>query len=156
MVESHSQHASVGSGSEVVAGPATEVVTILGLRFNFQSPYSAGHVCTKGEARALNQKRREGVRNKLAVTAKDRTLTQADVDAYACSYVFGERTAGRRTSDPVQAEAVELARRLVRKAGQSRRENTQAARELLQSDKGDAIRAQAARRVAELKDLMVA
>ena len=35
-------------------------------------------------------------------------------------------------------------------------ENTKAARELLQTEKGDAIRAQAARRVAELKDLMVA
>ena len=155
MVESHSQPASVGSGSEIVAGPATEVVTILGLRFNFQSPYSAGHVCTKGEARALNQKRLEGVRNKLAVTAKDRALTQADVDAYSSSYVFGERTA-RRTNDPVEAEALELARRLVRKKGQSRKENTQAARELLKSEKGEAIRAQAANRVAELKDLMVA
>jgi hypothetical protein len=49
-----------------------------------------------------------------------------------------------------------LARRLVRTKGQSRKENTQAARELLQSEKGDAIRAQAAKRVAELKDLMVA
>ena len=155
MVESHSQPTSVGSGSEIVAGPATEVVTILGLRFNFQSPYSAGHVCTKGEARALNQKRLESVRNKLAVTAKDRALTQADVDAYASSYVFGERTA-RRSNDPVEAEALELARRLVRKKGQSSKENTEAARELLQSEKGDAIRAQAAKRVAELQDLMVA
>ena len=155
MVESRSQPTSVGSGSEIVAGLATEVVTILGLRFNFQSPYSAGHVCTKGEARALNQKRLENVRNKLAVTAKDRALTQADVDAYSSSYVFGERTA-RRTNDPVEAEALELARRLVRKKGQSRKDNTEAARELLQSEKGDAIRAQAARRVAERKDLMVA
>ena len=155
MVESHPQPTSVGSGPEIVAGPATEAITILGFRFNVQSPYSAGHVCTKGEARALNQKRLEGVRNKLAVTAKDRALTQADVDAYASSYVFGER-AGRHTSDPVQVEALELARRLVRKAGQSRRENTQAALELLQSEKGDAIRAQAAKRVAELKDLMIA
>src|SRR6516164_4763092 len=155
MVESRSQPTSVGSGSEIVAGPATEVVTILGLRFNFQSPYSAGHVCTKGEARALNQKRLEGVRNKLAVTAKDRALTQADVDAYASSYVFGERTA-RRSNDPVEAEALELARRLVRKKVQTAKENTEAARELLQSEKGDAIRAQASKRVAELKDLIVA
>jgi hypothetical protein len=155
MVESRSQPTSVGSGSEIVAGLATEVVTILGLRFNFQSPYSAGHVCTKGEARALNQKRLENVRNKLAVTAKDRALTQADVDAYSSSYVFGERTA-RRTNDPVEAEALELARRLVRKKGQSRKDNTEAARELLQSEKGDAIRAQAAKQVAELKDLMIA
>ena len=156
MVESQSQPASVGSESEIETGPATQSITILGLRFNVPSPYSAGHVCTKGEATALNQKRLESIRNKLAVTAKDRALTQADVDAYAASYVFGERTARRRTNDPVEAEALELARRLVRKAGQSRKENTEAARELLQSEKGDAIRAQAAKRVAELKDLMVA
>jgi hypothetical protein len=156
MVESHSQVASVSSESEIVTSPATGVITILGLRFNVQSPYSAGHVCTKGEARALNQKRLESVRNKLTVTAKDRALTQADVDAYASSYVFGERTAGRRTNDPVEAEAIELARRLVRKKEQSRKENTEAALQLLQSEKGDAIRAQAAKRVAELKDLMIA
>jgi hypothetical protein len=98
----------------------------------------------------------EIIRNKLVVKAKDGALSQADVDVYAACYVFGERTARRRTNDPVEAEAVELARRLVRKKGQSRRENTEAARELLQSEKGEAIRAQAAKRVAELKDLMVA
>ena len=155
MAERHSQPASVGSESEIETGTATQSITILGLRFNVQSPYTAGHVCTKGEARALNQKKMESIRNHLAGTTKDRALTQADVDAYASSYVFGER-AGRHTSDPVQVEALELARRLVRKAGQSRRENTQPALELLQSEKGDAIRAQAAKRVAELKDLMIA
>ena len=153
MVESHSQPASGGTASEIEAGPATEAITILGFRFNVQSPYSAGHVCTKGEARALNQKRLESIRNHLAVMAKNGALTQAEVDAYAASYVFGERTTRRR---PVEAEALELARRLVRKKGQSTKENTAAARELLQSEKGDAIRAQAAKRVAELKDLMVA
>jgi hypothetical protein len=90
------------------------------------------------------------------VTAKDRALTQAHVDAAAASFVFGEGTTRRRTHDPVEAEALEPARRLVRKKGQSRNENTDAARELLQSEKGDAIRAQAARRVAELKDLTAA
>ena len=152
MVESHSQPASGGTASEIEAGPATEAITILGFRFNVQSPYSAGHVCTKGEARALNQKRLESIRNHLAVMAKNGALTQADVDAYAASYVFGERTTRRRP----EAEAIELARRLVRKKEQSRKENTEAARELLRSEKGDAIRAQAAKRVAELKDLMVA
>ena len=88
--------------------------------------------------------------------AKSGALTQVDVDAYAASYVFGEHTAKRRTSDPVEADALELARRLVRKNGQSTKENTKAARELLQSEKGHAIRAQAAKRVAELKNLMVA
>jgi hypothetical protein len=57
MVEIHSQTASVGSEAEIKTGPATQSITILGLRFNVQSPYSAGHVCTKEEASALNQKR---------------------------------------------------------------------------------------------------
>jgi hypothetical protein len=153
MVESHSQPALVGSESETETGPATRSITILGLPFNVQSLYSAGHVCTKGEAGALNQKRLESIRNHLAVMAKSGALTQADVDAYAASYVFGERTTRRR---PVEAEALEMARRFVRKKGQSGKENTEAARELLQSEKGDVIRAQAAKRVAELKDLMVA
>ena len=153
MVESHSQPASVGSESGIETGPATLSITILGLRFDVPSPYTAGHVCTKGKARALNQKRLESIRNHLAVMAKNGALTQTDVDAYAASYVFGERTTRRR---PVEAEALALARRFVWKKGQSRTENTEAARELLQSEKGDAIRAQAAKRVAELKDLMVA
>ena len=155
MVESHSQPASVGLESEIEPGPATQSIAILGLRFDVRWPYSAGHVCTEGEAKALNQKMLEIIRNKLVVKAKDGALSQADVDAYASSFVFGERSA-RRTNDPVEAEALELARRLVRKKEQSRKENTQAARELLQSEKGDAIRAQAAKRVAELKDLMIA
>ena len=155
MVENYSQPASVGSESEIETGPATQPITILGLRFNVQSPYSVGHVCTKGEATALNQKRLESIRNHLGVKAKDGALTQADVDAYASLYVFGERTR-RRTNDPVEAEALEVARRLVRKKGQSSKENTEAARELLQSEKGAAIRARAAKRVADLKDLLVA
>ena len=153
MVESHSQPASAGSESEVEMGPATRSITILGLRFDVRAPYSAGHVCTKGEAKALNQKRLESVRNHLAVMAKNGVLTQADVDAYAASYVFGGRSTRHR---PVEAEALALARRFVWKRGQSRTENTEAARELLQSEMGEAIRAQAAKRVADLKVLMVA
>ena len=154
MFENPAQPASLGSESETSL--ATQSITILGLRFNVRSPYSAGHFCTNGEARALTQKRLENIRNHLAVKAKDGTLTQADVDAYAASYAFGERTPRRRANDPVGSEALELARRLVRKEGQSRKENTEAARQLLQSEKGDAIRAQAAKRVADLKDLLVA
>jgi hypothetical protein len=156
MLESHSQLASVGSEAGIGTGPTTQSITILGLRFSVQSPYATGHICTEGEARALNQKRLESIRNNLAAAAKHGALTQAEVDTYAASYVFGVRTARRRTNDPVEAEALELARRLVRKNGKSRKETTEAARELLQSEKGNAIRAQAAKRVTELKDLMVA
>jgi hypothetical protein len=136
MVVSHFQPASLDSESEIETGPATQAVTILGLRFDVQSPYCAGHVCTKGEDRALNQRRLESIRNNLAAKAKQGALTQAYGDAYAASYQFGERSGGSRTHDPVEAEALEMARRLVRKKGQSRRENTQAARKLLQSERG--------------------
>ena len=47
MLESHSQSASVGFESEIETGPATPSITILGLRFNVQSPYSAGHVARR-------------------------------------------------------------------------------------------------------------
>ena len=94
MVESHSQPASVDSESEIETSPATQSITILGIRFNVQSPYSPGHVCTKGEARALNRKRLESIRNHLAVMAKNGALTQADVDAYAASYVSGSAPPG--------------------------------------------------------------
>jgi hypothetical protein len=49
MVETHSQPASVGSESVIETGPANQSITILGLRFNLQSPYSDGHVCTLEE-----------------------------------------------------------------------------------------------------------
>ena len=155
MLENPAQPPSVGSQPEIETAPPTQSITIQGIRFNVKSPYNAGHVCTKGKATALNQKRLESIRNHLAVKAKDGGLTQADVDACSASYAFGERSV-RRTNDPVEAEALELARRLVRKKEQSRKENTEAARELLRSEKGEAIRAQAAKRVTELKDLMVA
>ena len=109
MVESHSQPASPGSEPEIETGSATQSITILGLQFNVRSPYSAGHVCTKGEARALNQKRLESIRNHFGVKAKDGALAQADVDAYAASYVFGERTARHRTvltDEPGESECL--------------------------------------------------
>jgi hypothetical protein len=56
MVEIHSHLSSVGYEPEIGTGPATEAITILGLRFNVQSPYRSGHICTKGEATALNRK----------------------------------------------------------------------------------------------------
>jgi hypothetical protein len=156
MAKKHQSASAMTPESATEAAPATQPITIKGLRFKVSSPYSAGHVCTEGEARALNQTRLENLRNNLALKAKDGALTQADVDAYAASYVFGERTGGLRTHDPIEAEALEIARRLVRKKGQSTKENTEAARELLQTEKGAAIRAQAAKRVAELEELMVA
>jgi hypothetical protein len=157
MAKKHHQTESVPAPeSAAERAPAFQSFTIAGLTFKVSSPYSAGHVCTEGEARALNQTRVENIRNNLAIKAKDRTLTQADVEAYAASYVFGERSGGSRSHDPVEAEALEIARRLVRKKGQTSKENTNAARELLHSEKGNAIRAQAAKRIAELEELKVA
>jgi hypothetical protein len=132
---------------------ASRPITILGLRFKVRWPYKAGDICiTKAEADALNRARVKNIRNDLAAMAKNRTLTQADGVAYEASYVF-KRVAGLRTQDPFEAEALEIARRLVRTKGQSKKEITNAARELLQSEKGDAIRRLAAKRLAELEEL---
>jgi hypothetical protein len=123
MAKRHSQPASVGSESAIETATPTVPVTIMGLRFNVRAPYSAGHICTEGEARALNQTRTENIRNNLAAKAKNGGLTQADVDAYADLYVFGERTVGLLARDPIEAEALEMARRLARKKGQSTKES---------------------------------
>jgi hypothetical protein len=151
MAKRHPQPASVGSEPAI---ETTIPMKIMGLQFEVRAPYSAGHLCTAGEARALNQTRLENIRNNLAAKAKQGALTQEYGDTYIASYEFGERTGGSRTHDPIEAEALEIARQLARKKGQSTKENTAAARDLLQSEKREAIRAQAAKRVAELKELM--
>jgi hypothetical protein len=102
------------------AEPATETVsashmiTIAGHRFNVPTPYKAGHVCTEGEANALNQTFAEAIRNNLAAKSKDGSLTQADVDTYAARYAFGAKASGFGPRDPVMAEALRLAALRVR------------------------------------------
>jgi len=88
---------------------SSEQITIGGSAFNVPLRYEEGHELTPGEASALNQTFHENIRNNLAKQAKDGVLTQAIVDKYATEYAFGVR-AGGATRDPVQAEAMRIAK----------------------------------------------
>lgn len=104
--------------------PRTEV-TIDSENFTVPQPFADGHVCTAHEASALNQLLVENSRNNFAARikrAKEKGTdipTQADLDAYISEYEFGERRA--TSGDPVQREAIELARphvlNAIKKAG---------------------------------------
>jgi hypothetical protein len=128
------------TSKQVAAEPLNlKMVTIGGERFVMPSPYAAGHVCTEGEAHALNQTLGENVRNNLSGKAKEGKLTQADVDAYISSYQFGANGGGF-TANPVESMALAIARKKINKKGLSASEVTAAAHALLASDKGAAIR----------------
>lgn len=71
--------------------------------------FSDGHVCTAGEAAALNQTLRENIRNNLAGTDD---LTQGDVDGAVLAYEFGSTRAGgpKRTPEQIIFDDVLLAK----------------------------------------------
>jgi len=109
---------------EITSETPRETYTIAGESFSVPLPYVPGHRLTEGEANALNQTWAENIRNNLASRIKeakeagsfDQSVFQGSVDDYADSYEFGVRTGGGRTGDPVMAEAMTIARDLVRKA----------------------------------------
>ena len=119
-----------------------KMITIGGERFVMPMPYAAGHVCTEGEANALNQTLAENCRNNPSGKAKDGKLSQADVDAYVASYQFGAK--GGFTANPIESMALTIARKKVNKKDLRASEVTAAAHALLASDKGSAIRKAAA------------
>jgi hypothetical protein len=102
-----------------------ESYTIAGQLFSIPQPYKAGHIVTEGEASQLNQVYAENVRNNKAAKVKelveagtfDQEVMQGQIDDYCDSYEMGVRSGGGgRSSDPVMAEAMNIARDLVRKA----------------------------------------
>lgn len=108
---------------EITASTPRDEITIAGETFSVPQPYAEGHVLTANEAGALNQVFAENVRNNLASKVKeakeagafDALEFQATVDAYTSSYEFGVRSGGGgRVGDPVQAEALDIARDIVR------------------------------------------
>jgi hypothetical protein len=64
--------------SKHVDAVATHEITISGSLFVIPTPYRAGHVCTEGDAHALNQTPAADVRYILAGRFKNGTLTLAD------------------------------------------------------------------------------
>lgn len=113
---------------EINENTATTEITIAGKAFTVPQPYTEGHVLSTNEAAALNQTYAENLRNNFAGKVKEAEeagtfeleVFQGRLDDYASEYEFGVRTGGGRTSDPVQAEAMAIARDLVRRALQKK------------------------------------
>jgi hypothetical protein len=103
-------------------------IEVAGLSFEVEDVYAEGHVVTENEARALNQTRRENLRNNFRKTAKDElekgtsASKIADMFAeYAESYEFSAKRQARAPRDPVEAEARKIARKVV--TGALRKQN---------------------------------
>jgi len=110
----------------VAAGPSTRSIIIQGISFSVSLPYSAGHVLSDAEARALNQVRCENLRNnfapkvKASVAGEEGALAEADLapafaetDA-AYSFSMPGEGGGSRTLDPIEREARALAKEWVK------------------------------------------
>lgn len=88
----------------------THTLTIYGKTYNVEPRYAAGHTITENEAAALNQTLYENLRNNFAKQAKDGADQEA-FDKYVASYQFGVRVGGGgSTRDPVQAQAIAIAK----------------------------------------------
>lgn len=96
---------------------------IQGKAFQIPKPFNDGHVCTSSEAGVLNQILAENTRNNWASRIKkdleegtfDQTKIQAEIDEYLENYEFGVRR-GRGPSDPVEREALNMAKDIVKVA----------------------------------------
>lgn len=140
----------------------THTITISGKPFTVQPRYAEGHVLTANEAAALNQTFFENLRNNFAGKAKD-GADQVAFDEYVQSYQFGVRTGGGGSRDPIEVEAMNLARDavkdLIKKQGKnisdySAKAISEAAAKLL--DKDPSYRELAKRRVEELQSTAAA
>ena len=104
-------------------------VTIAGEIFTLNETFATGHVLNEAEAAAMNQLRFENIRNNTASkvkAAKEGTAKEGDptsetiaqfVADYAAAYQFTKANAGeRRSADPIDREAIVVARELFKAA----------------------------------------
>lgn len=106
---------------------SVKTITIAGHEFPVSQPYVAGHAITEAEAKALNQVRAENIRNNMASKVKaayaeeDRKEDDptpetigALVAEYDAAYEFTLASVGggKRPTDPVEVEALRIAREL--------------------------------------------
>lgn len=143
-------------------------ITIAGHAFPVLQPYAAGHSITEAEAKALNQVRAENIRNNMASKVKaafadgeDRKEddptpeTIADfVAAYDNAYEFTLASvgAGRKPTDPVEAEALKIARTTFADFCASKKLTVKAVREKIGEDAYNAKLAEIAERDEIVKE----
>jgi hypothetical protein len=95
---------------------------INGVSFEISQPYAEGHACTAAEAKALNQTRAENIGNNLRAKLKEMAEAdsgeadmQAVVAAFDAEYVFTlTRVSAARKLDPVEREAIKIAKELLK------------------------------------------
>lgn len=125
--------------------PSTRPMVIAGVEFTISLPYSEGHVVTAAEAKTLNQTRAENISNAMRkkieelkdvpgdettedgkpimVGFSEEALQKAAdmVAAYDADYTFAMGGAPRKALDPLEKEALSIARaevtRLVKESG---------------------------------------
>lgn len=113
----------------ITAKTSRKEATIKGVRLEVPTPFLEGHVLLVNEANVLNQTYIENIRNNCSglvaeliekaggIENLDMATVQAAIDAYCVEYIFGQsRGGGFRSSDPVEAEAMSIARAKVREA----------------------------------------
>lgn len=144
----------------------TKEITIAGHSFAVAQPYTEGHTITEAEAKALNQVRAENIRNNMASkvkaayegTAKDGdptvdTIVEA-VAAYDAAYVFTLASVGggRKPSDPVEVEALRIARGTFADWAASKKLTVKAVKEKIGDEAYDAKIAEIAERDDIIKE----
>lgn len=129
-------------------------ITIYGLSLSITAPYGEGHVLNAAEANVLNQTRAENIGNNVRakikeLQAEDKTFSDeakqkaqkliSEVDA---DYTFSMPGSGggRRVADPVEREAISIARDLI---GRKLKEQGKTLKGVMESNK-DALEAKIA------------
>jgi hypothetical protein len=96
--------------------------TINGLQFELSNPYAEGHVVSAIEARVLNQTRAENIGNNCRAKIKemqDANASEQEIQDYVAGvdaeYQFtAAGVSASRKLDPVEKEAVKIARELLK------------------------------------------
>lgn len=141
-------------------------ITIAGRTFPVLQPYAAGHTITEAEAKALNQVRAENVRNNTASkvkaaiegTAKEGEPTAANIAEYVAqydaAYVFTLASVGggRKSSDPVEVEALKIARGVFADWAAGKKLTVKAVKEKIGDEAYDAKIAEIAEREEVVKE----
>lgn len=145
-------------------------VTVAKQALELPAPFAEGHQLRKVEADALNAQYHSAIRNQVAATVKEMADAgkpleeiQQEVDKFIADFDFGQ--AGTRTRNPVEAQALDIARELVKDALRrkgvtlgdvSSKAISQKAREILaDSEKGEKIRERARQIVEQRSNLEV-
>lgn len=163
------KHKHEDNPSETEAPAEGGTITIQGVKLRVLARYSEGHTLTANEAAALNQTLSENLRNNFASRVKTLKETaeregepipeeviRKEFEEYAAKYEFGARRAVHVSADPVEKEALKIAKKTVEEKLKLNNIDKKALPEgrfdkLVQELAArDDVRAIAARRVADL------